>query len=602
MPYKKYNWANNAFATLASNFSDTDTTMVLSWKYWRMPTSNFIVKITKTVSWIVTARENIYVTARSWATCTGLVRAYESVPIDDSATSNIQQALNFSTWDLVEVVISNEIIKDIQDELLNKYSNKVLDKWGVAIWNPSSYADQINSEPEFRPQQVWLWAWFLWIPWMDWIVTWWTVFTYSAWTSWEYTTQVAYSNLVSAWNSDVYIFIRRWIDDSTWWAWKQVFPLNLSSISDIISAPAWESLISTDALTLERIYSVHPIWWISQRMWELAANNRVSMSVMWNGVWFTVLSLILSKTWTPSDTLTFTIETDNAWNPSWTAVTNWTQTLSWASLTTTPTSTNITFPWTVTLTSWVRYHIVFKRQNTADASNYYRIGTRLMNTRFTTMNLFNTSWGTPTKTSVMMVTCNWIFMNIAVKATAQFQSLSNVDWFSQSSYSIWQTVSIYRSSIILTWLTKDSIYSLSDTAWVISTTPWTCKTTVWYALSSTNLLFTPSSANNMEVFASIRLLSLSIDTTWFVRRFQFTDNWTFIFSYSHDSSTSWSYTVTKNWVTQVNISPGSNSSNTYNIAFSPWDIIITESFRTAWAGATIAMYRTIPNINMIDLW
>lgn len=117
MPYKKYNWANNAFATLAFPIADDDLTLVLAGKFGRMPTSNFIMKVTHTEGGVVTGREEIYVETRSGATCTGLIRAYEAVPTDDDATTNIQQALNFDAGDLCEVVISAEIIKDIQEEV-----------------------------------------------------------------------------------------------------------------------------------------------------------------------------------------------------------------------------------------------------------------------------------------------------------------------------------------------------------------------------------------------------------------------------------------------------------------------------------------------------
>jgi len=68
----------------------------------------------------VTGRENIYVATRSGATCAGLIRAYEPVPIDDDATTNIQQALSFDADDVVEVVVSSEFLKDMQDNLASK--------------------------------------------------------------------------------------------------------------------------------------------------------------------------------------------------------------------------------------------------------------------------------------------------------------------------------------------------------------------------------------------------------------------------------------------------------------------------------------------------
>ncbi len=117
MAYKKYNSSNNAFAAFNLPIADTDVTCVLKWKYSRFPTWNFIMKATHVENGVVTGRENIYVTTRSGATCNGLVRAYEPVPVDDDATTNIQQALNFSADDIVEVVVSSEFLKDMQEEI-----------------------------------------------------------------------------------------------------------------------------------------------------------------------------------------------------------------------------------------------------------------------------------------------------------------------------------------------------------------------------------------------------------------------------------------------------------------------------------------------------
>ena len=104
---------------------------------------------------------------------------------------------------------------------------------------------------------------------------------------------------------------------------------------------------------------------------------------------------------------------------------------------------------------------------------------RTFNVRFSTRNVYDTSWGTPvTNSGVFIMKCNGIYFNIAVKATAAFQALANIDGFSQSSYTLGQTVSIYRGLCILPGLTKDAIYSLSDTAGIISLTPGTIKTEV----------------------------------------------------------------------------------------------------------------------------
>lgn len=163
MPYKKYNSSNNAFAAFNLPIADTDVTCVLKWKFWRFPTSNFIMKATHVENGVVTGRENIYVTTRTGATCTGLIRAYEPVPTDDDATTNIQQALNFSADDLCEVVISNEVIKDIQDSLFWKLDSN----WGLRTW-------MLNS------QDIWATNWSPNITVAD--TTWWINWAIITWT------------------------------------------------------------------------------------------------------------------------------------------------------------------------------------------------------------------------------------------------------------------------------------------------------------------------------------------------------------------------------------------------------------------------------------
>ena len=120
MTFKKYNHTNNAHAYLLTALSDSDTTMILDGHYNRFPTSNFIVKLEKYKDTTVVARENIHVAHRNGASCIGLTRAYESVPMNDETDSSIRQALNFSAGDIVEVVISSEIIQDIQNATENK--------------------------------------------------------------------------------------------------------------------------------------------------------------------------------------------------------------------------------------------------------------------------------------------------------------------------------------------------------------------------------------------------------------------------------------------------------------------------------------------------
>lgn len=257
MAYKKFNSANNAFATLAFPIADTDTTMVLTGKYNRLPTTNFIVKITKTESWVVTARENVYVTSRSWATCTWLVRAYEPVPTNDDATTNIQQALPFAAWDLVEVVISSKFIQDIQE-----WFTEIPDMRDVAIGTPLSYANQKYVTYEFRPA-TWANAWALWITTST--SAWFALETINACNSveWQYITQLAWS----VHSSTFELFVRKATSTTAWWPWNKLLPLDAASLS-VASV--------TELSAFTNIYDYIPF----QRFWNTNLDRKVTVETL----------------------------------------------------------------------------------------------------------------------------------------------------------------------------------------------------------------------------------------------------------------------------------------------------------------------------------
>jgi len=273
MPYKKYNSSNNAFAQLNLPLADTDTTCVLKWKYWRFPTSNFIIKITHTAAGIVTARENIYVTTRTGATCTGLVRAYEPVPIDDNATTNIQQALNFSADDIVEVVVSSEFMKDMQEEIDAKLAKSGwLREWFWAnkhiVLNRTTGLEEsknvtdsawVISTDKIRIQKV----------------------------SWDFEdATMSQLQWAIAWLTSEYIL---------WWSVASNESVYISNLKKYRNATTPLAAIGqTVAKTTFRMFSS---WNTEQRF-----------------------TFYFTKTWTPQD-LTFRIETDDwSWNASWTLV------------------------------------------------------------------------------------------------------------------------------------------------------------------------------------------------------------------------------------------------------------------------------------------
>lgn len=99
----------------------------------------------------------------------------------------------------------------------------IQDMRNSAILTPIQYSTQTQVWPEFRPQASWGGTWYVGIPGMDGLVSWWTVVTYGNFTgSWAgvYATQIAYSNNTT--NGKNYIFFRQGASDSTWGLWERV--------------------------------------------------------------------------------------------------------------------------------------------------------------------------------------------------------------------------------------------------------------------------------------------------------------------------------------------------------------------------------------------
>lgn len=219
MAFKKYNHTNNAFCELLTDLQSSDTTMMLTGNYNRLPTSNFIVKISKYQGTKCVARENIYVANRNNNICTGLIRAYEKVPMDDDATEWIQQALNFSAGDIVECVVSSEIIKDIQENF-SKLKN-IPDKRHTPFPAPQEVAKK-STWYEFRPINSGD-AGQLLISWEQ--AGWAVVETISGWTfdsvEW-YVRQIAYR--VNPRVNEMYM--RFWKTPTEWGEWEKVYPKN----------------------------------------------------------------------------------------------------------------------------------------------------------------------------------------------------------------------------------------------------------------------------------------------------------------------------------------------------------------------------------------
>ncbi len=131
MVFKKYNSKNNAICSLYVWISNSSLTMTATGNYDRFSTTNFIVRVTYYTDWVLAGRENMLITSRSGATFIISNRAYEPVPINDNASTNIQQALVFPAGAIIEEVASSEFMQDIQNEVARLDSDKMDKSWGT---------------------------------------------------------------------------------------------------------------------------------------------------------------------------------------------------------------------------------------------------------------------------------------------------------------------------------------------------------------------------------------------------------------------------------------------------------------------------------------
>lgn len=134
MVYNKFNHKNNAICLLSLDIEDDASVLIGQGNYNRFPTANFVITVTETDSdGAVTARENMLISTRSGATFNVATRAYEPVPIDDDATSSIQQPLPFRGGvAVIENVMSTAVIEDEQNEITRLETDK-FNKSGGAV-------------------------------------------------------------------------------------------------------------------------------------------------------------------------------------------------------------------------------------------------------------------------------------------------------------------------------------------------------------------------------------------------------------------------------------------------------------------------------------
>lgn len=467
MAYKKYNSSNNAYALFNLPITDTDVTCVLKWKYDRLPTSNFILKATKTVAWVVTKRENIYVATRTWATCAWLIRAYEAVPTDDDALTNIQQALAFDADDMVECVSSSEFFKDMQDNLSSKvWVQNQENIYALDTWVANAYVITLSPAP-------------------------------TAYLAWQYFTFKALN--ANSWASTINVnglwvkSIKKNVSDAlVSWDIKAGQILSLSydwtnfQVSSVIPAAIdvdtfvlWEAVTLWDAISVERI--VPPMACdTSISFWNASATQNIAVRLVWTWIAMTELSLWLLKVWAPVDNCQIAIQADSAGSPSW--VDLQIISIAWGTITTTNAQYNPAIT-SITPTDKTPYWAVMKRSGALDGSNYYALAFHTNDTIAFPYKVNNAwVWWSLVLTATPCIYGKWFYQKLAVRAKANIKKeLSRVQLYAQSTLSQYANISKTIDDIYVwpTWLKSWRNYFVQDTVWTIGLTPST--TTTWYA-------------------------------------------------------------------------------------------------------------------------
>lgn len=386
MVFKKFNLANNAKCQLDSPIDNNDLVFIAKWNYNLFPTANFVIRITHfDTDGVVLGRENMLIDTRVSDTFTinASGRAYEEVPLDDTATTQTQQALPFYEDDLIECVLSKSVIKDIQDEIDLKASQASVD----ALNN--TYAAASGGTDTYA-------------------------FTIPGFVSYAANVGKTYKFLADVDNTGasgvnisgvgVVPMYKGFDNDTVSWDIKanQIITIviglggtsvqmtsQVDTIIDLSAAtppalydatfPAWEDLTAWNAVFLEPSATFAQATSV-RNIGDVTGNTRVSLPCFWAWVSASTLKLALKKFVSPSVSLGIRIETDDgSGNPSGTlAHANATATVTAWSLTTSLADTTITFAGAFTLTAWIKYHIVCFQgtygTETINGTNYYWIG------------------------------------------------------------------------------------------------------------------------------------------------------------------------------------------------------------------------------------
>ena len=250
----------------------------------------------------------------------------------------------------------------------------------------------------------------------------------------------------------------------------------------------WEPCTKWDSLFKE-VWPTFAQATTEQNIGDVAGNTRVSIPVIWSGVAGNSLKLALAKVDDLWEDLTLRIETDNAGEPSWTAVTDWTATITRASLTTSLTDETITLAWTIILTEWTKYHIVLAQEwDEVDPARYFKVGLVDKNTTTRNCKFFdgtnwvdnnpaenNAHWVALTSTLTSIGPKFWL--KLKAKKDLQINSINLVSGGSQPTkayieYPIWTTVETANITALVATFTWTTIIPAGENFAIVVDNDW----------------------------------------------------------------------------------------------------------------------------------
>ncbi len=353
MAYDKRTSTNLAKWQFAAGISASQTTVNLkTWEGGLFP-STFPFKLKLEQYDLTSSLENKPVLKREIVKCTNrvwdvltVVRGDENCPASDTATAQTNTQFAFDADDYIYLTETAWAKQDTQDEVTRLETDKADDTDVVHVtWNET----------------------------VNWIKTFWSM---PVWPSVAPTTNYQMAN--KKYVDDVIVAnVIQAIQDNNYWVWEDVDVRELLFIEQDIAT--WDAI------------NPQPIWNNTDRY-------RFSFRILGSWVAWSSLKLNLSKTWLPIPNLWIRIETDNAWEPSWTLVhANAYGSVASSSLTTSLVDTTITLAWSITLTEWVLYHVVLYVwtywSETVDSIEYYSMWFEDKNTTARTYQAYdNSDW------------------------------------------------------------------------------------------------------------------------------------------------------------------------------------------------------------------